>query len=183
MNAASQQPTTQQPTTKQPLSEEGKGAESWLIIVHVGGDGTEVRVSMEPEESIGQLLKHVKEETGVRGTLVAPSGEELQAMHTLRASGLAHEAEVYLHIREPFEVEKQFLITLRDSCNFEEWNEAKKAGWADLDGFTEPQQLSTCAGVAVGDGEITALDLTGNRAIERKLLSNSCTMEFCSYAN
>ena len=142
-----------------------------------------MRVSMGPEGSIGQLLKHVRAEKGVRGALVAPSGEELQAIQTLRESGLAHEAEVYLHIREAFEVEQKFLIALRDSSKFESWTDQEKAGWADLDGFTEPQQLSACAGVTVGDGEITALDLTGNHAIERKLLSNSCTMEFCSYAN
>ena len=104
-------------------------------------------------------------------------------MHTLRGSGLAHEAEVYLQIRETFEVEQKFLIALRDSSHFEDWKEEEKAGWVDLDEFAEPQQLSACAGVAVGDGEITALDLTRNHAIERKLLSNSCTMEFCSYAN
>ena len=151
-----------------PAATSASGAESWLIVVLVGGGGDEVRVSMAPDGSIGQLLKHVRAEKGVRGALVAPSGEELQPMHTLRASGLAHEAEVYLQIREAFEVEKQFLIALKDSTSFESWNEKIKAGWEDLDGFTEPQQLSACAGVAVGDGEITALDLTGNRAIERK---------------
>ena len=104
-------------------------------------------------------------------------------MHTLRASGLAHEAEVYLQIRQAFEEEQKFLIALRDSSNFERWGGKQREGWADLDEFTEPQQLSACAGVTVGDGEITALDLHGNRAIKRKLLSNSCTMEFCSYAN
>ena len=150
------------------------GTESWLIHVLVGGGGDEVRISMGPEGSIGQLLDHVRAEKGVRGTLVGTtSGEELQPMHTLRASGLAHEAEVYLQIRQAFEEERQFLIALRDSSNFERWGGKQKAGWADLDRFTEPEQLSACAGVTVGDGEITALDLRGNRAIERKLLSNS----------
>ena len=167
-----------------PAAASASGAESWLIHVLVGGGGDEVRVSIGPEDSIGQLLRHVRAEKGVRGTLVAASsGEEIQPMQTLRASGLVHEAEVYLQIRETFEVEKQFLIALRDGSNIRQWSAKQKAGWEDLDEFTEPQQLSACAGVAVGDGEITALDLTGNRAIERKLLSNSCTMEFCSYAN
>ena len=165
------------PAARRALSDEGTGlfaaalgAERWLIIVRVGGGGDEVRVSMGPEATIGQLLEHVRAEKGVRGMLIGDVGE-LQPLQTLRASGLAHDAEVYLQIRDAFEVEKPFLIAVRDGNTFERWNKKAKAGWEDLDEFTEPDQLSTCAGVTVGDGQITALDLHSNRAIERKLLS------------
>jgi hypothetical protein len=46
-------------------------SERWVATARVGGVGAEVRVSMRPEESAGQLLKHAEAEKGVAGAVFA----------------------------------------------------------------------------------------------------------------
>ena len=54
---------------------------------------------------------------------------------------------------------KEALLALRESTNFTSWKEKAKAGWLDLETFTESGQLGACRGVTVDDGHVVKLDL------------------------
>lgn len=77
------------------------GSERWLIIVSVGGDGTEARVFMDPDGRIAELLEHVRGQTGARGTLFGDAGE-LHATATVRISGLSDQAKVHCAIEKDY---------------------------------------------------------------------------------
>jgi hypothetical protein len=66
---------------------------------------------------------------------------------------------VLLEIEDSFTREREALLAFRDSTNFGGWRESAKAGWADLNTFTEPEELRTCHGVSIEDGHVTSLHM------------------------
>jgi hypothetical protein len=109
----------------------------WMIIVAVCLDGTEVRVSIEPNETIGLLLSRVTAICGKDGTLFNSMGE-LRLTDTGRESGLSDQAAVHLQIEDFFAAEKAILIAFRDHFNIQ------KTGWGSLEEFAKPEEFAKC---------------------------------------
>jgi hypothetical protein len=131
--------------------------EIWQITV-VNMEGGTLQVGVLPTDIFERILAIVTTEWGKVGRMYADEiNDKFQPAQIVQRSGLTKNQTIYFIAEDFLAAERNALVALRESTNFEGWD--IQAGWGDLETFMEMEHLTKIHGVTFAFGCISRLSL------------------------